>query len=43
MPSAYTPSGGQIVVSTAYEPSGSVVLRIRDTGIGMTRAELERR
>ncbi len=37
----YTPSGGQIVVSTAYEPNGSVVLRIRDTGIGMTRAELE--
>ena len=37
----FTPSGGQIVVSTAYEPSGSVVLRIRDTGIGMTRMELE--
>ncbi|QRM54284.1 ATP-binding protein [Sinorhizobium sp. BG8] len=37
----FTPSGGQIVVSTAYEPSGSVVLRIRDTGVGMTRAELE--
>ncbi|MET0173051.1 MAG: ATP-binding protein [Agrobacterium vaccinii] len=37
----FTPSGGQIVVSTAYEANGSVVLRIRDTGIGMTRAELE--
>ncbi|MEN9895771.1 MAG: hypothetical protein RIR97_1623, partial [Pseudomonadota bacterium] len=37
----YTPAGGQIVVSTAYEPNGSVVLRIRDTGIGMDRAELE--
>ncbi len=37
----FTPSGGQIVVSTAYEPNGSVVLRIRDTGIGMTRTELE--
>ncbi|MDI7863465.1 PAS domain S-box protein [Rhizobiaceae bacterium n13] len=37
----FTPSGGQIVVSTAYETNGSVVLRIRDTGIGMTRAELE--
>ena len=37
----FTPSGGQIVVSTAYEPNGSVVLRIRDTGIGMTRSELE--
>ncbi|MBA68895.1 MAG: PAS domain-containing sensor histidine kinase [Rhizobiales bacterium] len=37
----YTPSGGQIVVSTAYEQNGNVVLRIRDTGIGMTRKELE--
>jgi PAS domain S-box-containing protein len=37
----YTPSGGQIVVSTAYEPSGSVSLRIRDTGVGMSKAELE--
>ncbi len=33
--------GRQVVVSTAYETNGSVVLRIRDTGIGMTRAELE--
>ncbi len=37
----FTPSGGQIIVSTAYEANGSVVLRIRDTGIGMTRSELE--
>jgi PAS domain S-box-containing protein len=37
----FTPSGGQIVVSTAYEANGSVVLRIRDTGIGMNRSELE--
>ncbi len=37
----FTPSGGQVVVSTAYEANGSVVLRIRDTGIGMTRTELE--
>jgi PAS domain S-box-containing protein len=37
----FTPSGGQIVVSTAYEANGSVVLRIRDTGIGMSRSELE--
>lgn len=37
----YTPSGGQIVVSTSYETSGNVVLKIRDTGIGMTRKELE--
>ncbi len=37
----FTPAGGQIVVSTAYEPNGGVTLRIRDTGIGMTRAELD--
>ncbi|MBY4628964.1 sensor histidine kinase [Rhizobium croatiense] len=37
----FTPSGGQIVVSTSYEANGSVVLRVRDTGIGMTRAELD--
>ncbi|MNE52978.1 Cell-division control histidine kinase PdhS [compost metagenome] len=28
-------------MSTAYEPNGSVNLRIRDTGIGMSRSELE--
>ncbi|TCP89133.1 PAS/PAC sensor signal transduction histidine kinase [Rhizobium sp. PP-CC-2G-626] len=37
----FTPAGGQIVVSTAYEANGSVMLRIRDTGVGMTRTELE--
>ena len=37
----FTPSGGQVVVSTLYEPSGNVSLRIRDTGVGMSRVELE--
>lgn len=37
----FTPAGGQIVVSTSYEANGSVVLRVRDTGVGMTRSELE--
>ncbi|MEM9106876.1 MAG: ATP-binding protein, partial [Pseudomonadota bacterium] len=37
----FTPSGGQVVVSTLYEPSGNVSLRIRDTGVGMSRFELE--
>lgn len=37
----FTPAGGQIVVSTAYEANGSVALRIRDTGVGMARGELE--
>ncbi|WP_139790712.1 PAS domain S-box protein [Rhizobium rhizosphaerae] len=37
----FTPSGGQIVVSSAYEANGTVTLRFRDTGVGMTRSELE--
>jgi PAS domain S-box-containing protein len=37
----FTPAGGQIVVSTVYEPTGAVALRIRDTGVGMTSSELE--
>jgi PAS domain S-box-containing protein len=37
----FTPSGGQIIVSTAYESNGSVTLRVRDTGIGMSRSELD--
>ncbi|RRI03037.1 PAS domain S-box protein [Mesorhizobium tamadayense] len=37
----YTQAGGQVIVSTAYEASGDVVMRVRDTGIGMTPAEVE--
>ncbi|MEQ1953889.1 ATP-binding protein [Mesorhizobium yinganensis] len=37
----YTQAGGQVIVSTSYEPSGDVVMRVRDTGIGMTQAEIE--
>ncbi|MFC6488010.1 PAS domain S-box protein [Nitratireductor sp. GCM10026969] len=37
----YTAAGGQVIVSTAYDPDGSVVLRIRDTGVGMSSAELD--
>ncbi|PWJ79769.1 PAS/PAC sensor signal transduction histidine kinase [Pseudaminobacter salicylatoxidans] len=37
----YTQAGGQVIVSTAYEPSGDIVMRVRDTGIGMTLAEIE--
>jgi PAS domain S-box-containing protein len=33
--------GGQVVASTALNPHGEVVVRIRDTGIGMTPADLE--
>jgi PAS domain S-box-containing protein len=37
----YTQAGGQVIVSTAYEASGDVVMRVRDTGIGMTQPEIE--
>jgi len=37
----YTQAGGQVIVSTAYEADGEVVMRVRDTGIGMTPAEIE--
>ncbi|WP_353642413.1 ATP-binding protein [Mesorhizobium sp. WSM2239] len=37
----YTQAGGQVIISTAYEPSGDVVIRMRDTGVGMSQAEIE--
>lgn len=37
----YTQAGGQVIVSTSYEPSGEVVMRVRDTGIGMTLSEID--
>ncbi len=37
----YTQAGGQVIVSTAYDVGGDVVMRFRDTGIGMSPAELE--
>ncbi|MER8482550.1 PAS domain S-box protein [Mesorhizobium sp. M1322] len=37
----YTQAGGQVIVSTAYEISGDVVVRVRDTGIGMSQSEIE--
>lgn len=37
----YTQAGGQVVISTAYERNGSIVMRVRDTGVGMTQSELE--
>jgi signal transduction histidine kinase len=32
--------GGQVIVSTAMNESGQAVIRVRDTGIGMSDAEL---
>ncbi|WP_420959472.1 histidine kinase dimerization/phospho-acceptor domain-containing protein [Brucella sp. IR073] len=37
----FTAPGGQVIVSTSYEPNGGVVMRVRDTGIGMSPAEVE--
>ncbi|WP_173935006.1 PAS domain S-box protein [Chelativorans sp. Marseille-P2723] len=37
----FTPAGGQVIVSTSYERDGSVALRVRDTGVGMSSAELD--
>ncbi len=36
----YTPAGGQVIISTSYEENGEVILRIRDTGIGMSEEEV---
>lgn len=37
----YTQSGGQIIVSTTYDTDGDVIMRVRDTGTGMSDAEIE--
>ncbi|QCK88669.1 PAS domain S-box protein [Phreatobacter aquaticus] len=37
----FTPAGGQIIISTALSATGEAVLRVRDTGIGMTEIELK--
>ncbi len=37
----FTHPGGQVIVSTAYEASGDVIMRVRDTGVGMSGAEIE--
>jgi signal transduction histidine kinase len=37
----FTRAGGQVIVSTALTDRGEVAVRVRDTGIGMTEAEVE--
>ncbi|TMJ33007.1 MAG: PAS domain-containing sensor histidine kinase [Alphaproteobacteria bacterium] len=37
----FTPAGGQVIVSTAPKDQGAVVLRVRDTGVGMSEKEIE--
>ena len=37
----FTESGGQVIVVTALLESGEAVIRIRDTGVGMSTSEIE--
>ncbi len=36
----FTDAGGQVILSTAIGDRGEVILRVRDTGVGMTEKEL---
>jgi signal transduction histidine kinase len=36
----FTPAGGQVIVSTALTDLGQVVMRMRDTGAGMSESEI---
>ncbi|WP_300467519.1 ATP-binding protein [Breoghania sp.] len=37
----FNQAGGQVIVSTALEPKGEMVMRVRDTGMGMSRKDIE--
>jgi signal transduction histidine kinase len=37
----FTGAGGQVIVSTALEERGEVVIRVRDTGVGMSEKDIE--
>ncbi len=37
----FTPDGGQVIVSTELTEQGEVVIRFRDTGIGMSGADMK--
>jgi len=37
----FTGPGGQVIVSTAFADSGEAVLRVRDTGVGMSPKDVE--
>ena len=36
----YNEPGGQVIVSTAFDEAGLTMIRVRDTGVGMSEAEL---
>lgn len=37
----YTDAGGQVLVSAAVENDGTLVMRVKDTGIGMTESQMQ--
>ncbi len=37
----YTDAGGQVLVSAAVESDGTLVMRVKDTGIGMTDSQVQ--
>lgn len=37
----FSPTNAQVIVSTVYESNGEVALRIRDTGYGMSKQQIE--
>jgi PAS domain S-box-containing protein len=37
----FTGAGGQVIVSTTHTDDGEVVLRVRDTGLGMSEKEIQ--
>jgi len=37
----FTGPGGQVIVSTAFADNGEAVLRVRDTGVGMSEKDIE--
>jgi PAS domain S-box-containing protein len=36
----FTPEGGQVIVSTARTAEGEVAIRVKDTGVGMSEADI---
>jgi PAS domain S-box-containing protein len=38
----FTEPGGQVIASTSFTDSGEVIIRVRDTGIGMAEEEVRR-
>jgi signal transduction histidine kinase len=37
----FTPAGGTVTLEIGHAPGGGALIRVRDTGIGMTEDELE--